>query len=328
MLEEGKYLEVVKADIETDLEWNEFVRNQYNLFYDWKFLKYNDVFNKNINWHHLKIKIKGTNKVFAIVTGCIDDEKKEYFSCKGVSFGGFLWKNKINLVEYLQLVNAFKKYLTVNGIKKCVMNLPPFFYQLSINEESEYALINSGFSLKNVSITNIVELKDFNISKLSSTVAKQVQKQPADVIYEMIEGELKEGDLFEFYSVLKKDRELKGAVPTHTREELIYLKNNLPQQIKFFQSKINGELASICVLFVVNKNIILNFYLAGNEKYKDVHAVKALMFHTIEWSAKNNYMYYDVGTSDVNGKLLEGLFKFKKHFSGNGFLRKNFEINL
>ena len=87
-------------------------------------------------------------------------------------------------------------------------------------------------------------------------------------------------------------------------------------------------MAGICVLFVINKSIILNFYLAAAERFKDTTVMKNLLLHTIEWSAENSYEFYDIGTSDVNGKLLDGLFKFKKRFSAHGYLRKNFEINL
>jgi len=328
MLEKDQTLEVIQPDIETDIEWKEFVRNQYNIFYDDKFLKYHNEFKKNINWHHLKIKIKDSNKVYAVINGCIDVETNTYISCRGVSFGGFLWKHKINVVEYMQIVDIFKKYLSEINIKKCCITAPPFIYMTSKNEENDYALFKSGFKVKDVSITNIIDLEDFSHNKISYTVYKQVVKQPADSIeYEMIET-VESGDLVEFYDLLKKDRESKGAIPTHTREELIYLKQNLPGNIQIFQAKIGGEMAGICVLFVINKSIILNFYLAAGEKFKDTTVMKNLLLHTIEWSADNNYEYYDIGTSDVNGKLLEGLFKFKKRFSAHGFLRKNFEINL
>lgn len=327
MLEKDKKLEVVHSNIDTDIEWKEFVRNQYNIFYDDKFIKYHDVFDKKINWHHLKIKIKDTNRVYALITGCIDEETNTFISCKGVSFGGFLWKNKINVVEYLQILSAFKEYVISIGIKKCSLTVPPYIYLTSRNEENDYALYKSGFNVKDVTITNIIDLEDFNLNKISYTVYKQVLKQhPDEIRYEMIENIEPDG-LVEFYNLLKKDRELKGAVPTHTREELIYLKNNLPENIKIFQAKINGDLAGICVLFVINKSIILNFYLAAAEEYKDT-VMKNLLLHTIEWSAENSYEFYDIGTSDANGKLLEGLFKFKKRFSAHGYLRKNFEINI
>ncbi len=328
MLEKNQSLEVIQSDIENDIEWKEFVRNQYNLFYDDKFLKYHDAFNKKINWHHLKIKIKDTNRVFAIITGSIDEATNTFISCKGVSFGGFLWKNKINVVEYLQIVAAFKEYITSQNIRRCILTVPPFLYMTSRNEENDYALFKSGFNVKDVSITNIIDLDDFNHNKISYTVYKQVVKQHTDEITYAILEDIQPDSLIEFYNLLKRDRELKGAVPTHTREELIYLKNTLPENIKIFQARIGSELAGICVLFVINKNIILNFYLAAEEKFKETTVMKNLLLYTIEWSAENSYKYYDIGTSDVNGKLLEGLFKFKKRFSAHGFLRKNFEINL
>ncbi|MBX7046688.1 MAG: GNAT family N-acetyltransferase [Ignavibacteria bacterium] len=328
MLDKGQSLEVVKCDIANDIEWKEFVRNQYNLFYDDKFLNYHNAFGKHFNWHHLKIKIKDTNRVYALITGTLENDGKTFVSCNGVSFGGFLWKHKINVVEFFQIIDAFKNYLRENKITQCRLTVPPFIYLTSRNEENDYALYKSGFEIKNVSITNIVDLDDFNHNKISYTVYKQVVKQQADEIeYELIENIEPDG-LVDMYDLLKKDRELKNAVPTHTREELIYLKINLPESIKIFQAKINGKLAGICVLFVINKNIILNFYLAAAEEYKDSTVMKNLLLRTIEWSAENGYKFYDIGTSDVNGKLLEGLFKFKKRFSAHGFLRKNFEINL
>lgn len=328
MLDKGQTLEVVKVDINTDIEWKEFVRNQYNIFYDDKFLGYHKAFGKEINWHHLKIKIHGTNRVYAIITGNEDSETKTFNSCHGVSIGGFLWKQKINLVEYFQIIDVFKSYLKQNGFKKCTLTVPPFLYLTSRNEENDYALFKSGFKLTNVSITNVVDLDDFNHNKISYTVYKQVVKQQSEEIsYEMIENTEKD-DLQSLYELLRRDRELKGAIPTHTREELLYLKQVLPDNIRIFQALVNAELAGICVLFVINKNIILNFYLAASEKYKDSTVMKNLLLHTIEWSAEKNFLYYDIGTSDVNGKLLEGLFKFKKRFSAHGFLRKNFELNL
>ncbi|MBK8551812.1 MAG: hypothetical protein IPL53_12405 [Ignavibacteria bacterium] len=61
-------IEVIKVeDIENEIEWKEFLRNQYNLFYDYRFNSYNDVFIKNINWHHLKFRMQNRKS-----TGCYD----------------------------------------------------------------------------------------------------------------------------------------------------------------------------------------------------------------------------------------------------------------
>ena len=110
-------ISVIKTYIDSDLEWKEFLRNQYNLFYDFKFNSYNDVFNKNIKWHHLKFKDTESNKVLAIMIGCekIVNGKLTYVSCDGVSFGGFLWKKKINLINFFEITESLINYLRVNN---------------------------------------------------------------------------------------------------------------------------------------------------------------------------------------------------------------------
>jgi hypothetical protein len=105
-------ISVIKTYIDSDLEWKEFLRNQYNLFYDFKFNSYNDVFNKNIKWHHLKFKDTESNKVLAIMIGCekIVNGKLTYVSCDGVSFeDSFGRKNKSNkLFEITESHKLFK----------------------------------------------------------------------------------------------------------------------------------------------------------------------------------------------------------------------------
>nr|MBC8490151.1 hypothetical protein [Bacteroidota bacterium] len=123
-------IQVIKSDIENDLEWNEFLRNQYNIFYDHKFLSYNDRFSKRINWHHLKFKTENKNKTIAIINGCEDFENgwKTFVSCKGVSFGGFLWKKKSDVIDYIEIISAFKKYLRDFDFKHCRIHAFPYLY--------------------------------------------------------------------------------------------------------------------------------------------------------------------------------------------------------
>lgn len=132
----------------------------------------------------------------------------------------------------------------------------------------------------------------------------------------------------EFYKILLENRELKNVNPTHSMEELIYLKNQLNNEIILFTAEIGGELAAVCILFCINNDMILNFYLAGDDKYKADAVSEYILYKSIQWSKDNGYKYYDIGTSDINGKLIDGLFAFKKKFLANGYLRKTFELTL
>ncbi|MDZ4711490.1 MAG: GNAT family N-acetyltransferase [bacterium] len=323
-------IEVIRApEIEDDLEWKEFLRNQYNLFYDFTFNSYNDVFEKNIIWHHLKFKDLETNKIPAIMIGCekIIDGKLTYVSCDGVSFGGFLWKKKINLIYYMKIVEGFKQYLRENNFQSCILKNPPFLYNKNANEETDYALIKNGFRETSVSISNIIDLTDFEFRKISEPKKRSIKKSLKKITVEIID-QIDEEDFEEYYNILFQNRKLKNVKPTHSLDELIYLKKNLKNNIIMFAAHLDSKLVAICILFSINKDMILNFYLADDEDFKMERVSEFLLFKSIEWAKEKGYVFYDTGTSDSGGELLEGLFAFKKNFLANGFLRKTYELEI
>lgn len=324
-------IEVLKAyDIENELEWKEFLRNQYNLFFDFRFNSYNDLFAKNIIWHHLKFRDSESKKILAIMIGCekIINDMLTYVSCDGVSFGGFLFKKKLDLLNYFGIIESFKRYLRDNNYKFTVLRTPPVLYNKIPNEEPEYALLKSDFSISNISISNIIELEDFEFKKISETKKRSIKKSSKNITVEIIDCELNKTNFQDFYKILQENRELKSVSPTHSFEELIHLKNNLKNEIVLFGAYIDLKLVAICVLFCINKDMILNFYLAGDDKFKLEGASEYILFKSIEWSKNNGFKYYDIGTSDTDGKLIEGLFAFKKKFLAHGFLRKTFELKI
>ncbi|MBM4157905.1 MAG: hypothetical protein FJ216_03890 [Ignavibacteria bacterium] len=323
-------IEITTTQIKDDLQWKEFLKNQYNLFYDEKFLSYNDYFNKKIKWHHLKFRQKDSNKILAVVTGneSVINNEKVYVSCDGVSFGGFLWKSKLNSVDYIGILKEFKEYLKINGFRRCILRNPPFLFRKNQDEEYDYALLREGFTVSSFTITNIIDLKDFEFAKISETKKRTIRKSERNIEI-ILYDKLPNDDIMEnYYSVLEKNRIQKNTRPTHSLEELKYLKNNLGNRISLFSAVIKDIIAGICVLFEVNSDVILNFYLANDESFMNQGVSEYLLFKTIEWSKKNSYKYYDIGTSDVNNRLNEGLFLFKKKYLANGYLRKTYEISL
>ncbi|HRE41844.1 MAG TPA: GNAT family N-acetyltransferase [Ignavibacteria bacterium] len=323
--------DIIKCEnIEKDIEWLEFLRNQYNIFFDPVFLKYNDEFNKNFKWHHLKIRDNKTNKIVAIIPGNekIIDEKRTYFSCDGVSFAGFLWKNRLDASNYIKVIPEFKEYLINEGFEKCIIKGMPFLYKNTPDEENEYSFFQAGFNISSYAITNIINLDEFDFKNISGSKKRSINKSKQFIKINS-EVELNSADEFiAFYNVLKVDRNLKNVVPTHSREELEYLTQKLKKRIILFSAEVDGVIAGICILFCITNSVVLNFYLAQVEEYNKTGIPEYILYESINWAKKNGFKYYDIGTSSVNNKLSEGLFQFKKTFLANGFLRKNFELNL
>lgn len=321
-------MEIIKADIAKSNDWREFLSLNYNMFYDNKFLEYNDVFLKGNVWHHLIFKDK--NKTLAILNGNerIDKDGKVYVSCDGVSFGGFIWNEKIRIADMMDIIRMFKNYLVHNDFNKCVIRNSPNLYQSNANEEYEYSLLAEGFNVNKYAITNIIDLNQFEFEKLKNSKKRSIQKSALNIEVELIENLITERSLKEFYNILLNNRELKNVVPTHSLSELVYLKNNLPERIKLFSAKIDNKIVGICTLFLVKKDVVLNFYLAADEEHKKDRVSDYLLYSSIEWSKKQNFRLYDIGTSCVGNTLLQGLFDFKKKFMADGFLRKSYSINL
>lgn len=324
-------IEVIKCeDIASDIEWLEFLRNQYNIFFDSNFLVYNDKFGKNIKWHHLKFKHTESNKILAIMIGCEKEinGQNTYVSSDGVSFGGFLWKKRGDVIDYLQIIDSYKEYLRKNNFQKAVLRCFPFLYNHIPNEENEYALIHEGFNISFYAITNIIDLDDFEFKNISDSKKRSINKSKSKMkIIPIDEFENKDAFL-KYYNVLLNDRDLKDVLPTHNQEELFFLHQQFPSQIKFFSAEIDGKTTGICILFCINSRIVLNFYLAQDENYKEFGVAEYILYESIQWAKNNGYKYYDIGTSNIGNKLSEGLFAFKKRFLANGYLRKTFEINL
>ncbi|MBK9331016.1 MAG: GNAT family N-acetyltransferase [Ignavibacteria bacterium] len=321
--------EIIRVkNIDKDIEWNEFLRNQYNLFFDQRFISYNDVFKKKIKWHHLMFRPEGTNKILAVMTGCERDAagKKYFVSCDGLSYGGFLWKRKTDLITYFEVIESFKIYLAENKFNSCIIRNPPFRYNNIPNEETDYALMKEGFDVTGISLTNIIDVRDFNFKKISGPKKRSIKKSSSVINVELFEEEPDKKNFREFYDVLLRNRELKNVKPTHSFEELIYLKNKLENEIILFTAKIETELAAVCVLFKINSDMILNFYLAGDEKFKMNRVSEFLLYKSIEWSKENGYNYYDIGTSDMNGKLLKDYMHLRKNFSRMDFSEKLMNI--
>ncbi len=185
-----------------------------------------------------------------------------------------------------------------------------------------------GYNISSHSITNIINLNDFEFEKLTNPKKRAIQKSAKNIEIQFISENINNVNLAEYYNVLKKNRELKNVKPTHTLDELIYLKKNLANRIILLSAVINNTVTGICILFIIKDDIVLNFYLATDEDYKKDRVSDYILYKSIEWAKNNGFRLYDIGTSNIGNMLLEGLFEFKKKFMANGFFRKTFKLIL
>jgi len=322
-------MSVEQINIKDNIRWKDFLKESYNIFFDYDFLSYNDAFSKSIKWHHLIFKSPDTQKLNGILTGCdeIIDGKKYYISCNGASFGGFLWRKKVTAIHMIESIKEFKDYLIINDYSGCTLRNIPLIYPKYFNQEYEYALMKNGFINTQYSITNIIRLNDFDWTQLNNPLKRNIHNCSKIAKVRYLDDDTYMSYINEFYSVLEKSLKNKNAKPTHSLEEIIYIKEHNKDKIFFFTCEIDNKITAVCLLFAVEKDVILNFYLATDDEYRIERVADFLLYETIEWSKSHHFRLYDIGTSEKNNILNEGLFLFKKKFKAHGFLRRTFQIN-
>jgi len=223
------------------------------------------------------------------------------------------------------LLKEFIDYLKQNGFDECILRNPPNYYKRNFNEEYEYALLECGFEISLCSITNIINLNNFGFDKLANPKKRSINKSEKIITVSRLENPVTKESFAPYYKVLYDDRQRKNVIPTHSLEELVFLKNSIPERIQIFYAELNRRIAGVCILFIVRDDIILNFYLAADEEFKKDRISDFILYKSIEWAKQSNFKLYDIGTSNIGNTFLPGLFDFKKKFLADGFLRKTFK---
>ena len=125
----------------------------------------------------------------------------------------------------------------------------------------DYALIRHGFKYTKREITSILFLENDlnkNIKKFRPSHLRAVKKaKDSGVVVRQTQ------DFATFYKILHKNLSIRHNVaPTHTLNELLDLKNRMPDKINLFGAYLDNEMLAGVINFRINKNVILAFYLS------------------------------------------------------------------
>ena len=82
------------------------------------------------------------------------------------------------------------------------------------------------------------------------------------------------------------------------------------------------------VNFIVNKQVVLAFYISHNDKYQKLRPINLLFYKIFEWAIKQRYNFFDFGIFTVYEKPNMGLARFKENFGSSGVFRDTIELNL
>ncbi|MFC2133331.1 GNAT family N-acetyltransferase [Bacteroidota bacterium] len=319
-------IEIVKYTEDWKERWDNFVLESNNgtMFHMQRFLDYHEP--GKFTFDHLMFLEKGN--LVALLPGRLMNGMFE--SPIGASYGSIV-TGDIKFSRTMEIVSALLDYGRKTGIKEFLLTAAPMIYERYQNQNLEFALLWQGFNYQLHYISSGIKLdKEIDIiSRFSSTIRRNVRKSLGnpDIRVEI-------NDRYdEFHPILVKNKARHDVKPTHSYEDLIRLKELMPDYLKLFMVYYKDKPIGGSLMFFPNRNIGLCFYNMLLYEYDGLKPIQRVMYEVTKYCTENGYKYIDIGVSqDTKAENpmtpSMSLIEFKEKFDAKTIMRNTLYIKL
>jgi hypothetical protein len=304
-------------------QWDEFVwqANNGTIFQTRKFLNYHPP----ERFEDFSLVFKKENRLIALFPATVryEGHRRILTSHRGSSYGGILTKYSLSIRDAFRIVESLIDFATQNKFQGVELTPPPIIYHLRPSNYIDFALVKNGFGYRKREISSVIPLtfSESDVLQTFSSESRRAVRRASKLGVEVRESE----DYEDFYKILKRNLKMRHNVqPTHTLEELLFLKKIYSDRIRLFAAYVEEELVAGVVLFDCNKRVVLAFYISHNEERQQFRGVNCLFYEIIKWSIRNNFGYLDFGIFTVDMDPNWGLGRFKESFGAQGIFRDTF----
>jgi len=308
-------------------EWETFVESSNNgtMFHLHRFLDYHP--EGKWNWHHLMFRDGG--KLVAVLPGGINNNGA-FWSPMGASYGSICTQD-ISFELTLAIVDAFIGYCKNARIRDAYLIPAPIVYTRSYSQHHEYAMLYRKASFELHYISHAIDLKhgkDF-ARYFDATARKSVNRI-------LREGEITirdSEDYATFHEILMENKARHGVLPTHTLDDLLKLRQLMPDKLKLMLVYKGDVAIAGSLLFLANPKVVLCFYNMLRYEYEHLRPIYLVMHETCRWAVENGYEWVDIGvsqdTKDPDPMTPSiGLINFKERFDARGILRSTYHLSI
>ncbi len=317
-------MEIINYTEEWKDKWDEFVLNSSNgtMFHMQRFFDYHEP--GKFTFNHLIFLEKG--KIVAVLPGSILENGTVFESPIGASYGSIVVKD-IKFRKALEIVSALLEWGKKNGIKEFILTSAPMIYETYPNQNLDFAMLWKGFKYQLHYISSAIKLeKDRDIiSRFSPTIRRNIRKtfRNPDIRVEVNER------YDEFYPILLKNKARHNVKPTHSYEDLLRLKELLPDRLKLFMVYYKDKPIGGSLMFYPNKNVALCFYNMLLYEYAQYKPIQRVMYEVVKDATENGYAYVDIGVSQdtsADNPMTPSisLIDFKERFDAKSIMRNTF----
>jgi hypothetical protein len=306
--------------------WNTFVSHSNNgtLFHRLDFLAYHrQRFCENE--HHL-LWFKGEQIQAVMPLGFfLENGRKIAKSPFGASYGGIVTTKPPTYSASRELVFTLLEYLTDKGIEEIRITFPIMSCFEKPCETLHFALLEQGFRIVNSDISSLVLLDNENIS--NNIFTSRARNMAKKAINSGVVSKFRQSpDIF--WTLMEQTFAAHRTIPTHSKEEWIWLCNNLPNDIWCDVAFIGDRPVAGLGHMRVNGRVDSSFYLCSDPDFQDTQALSLLICDVITLSKSRGFRVFDFGTSSVNMLARGNIFRFKESFGALGSFRNTYTMTL
>jgi len=309
-------MQIVRYSPEYKSRWDQFIKNSKNGFF---------MFNRDYMEYHsdrfddFSLMFFEGNKLVAVMPANIEDNIM--ISHGGLTYGGIISDAKMNVAQMLKSFKILNDFLKENKIEKLVYKAIPYIFHVLPAQEDLYALYRNNAKLIRRDTASIIS--NDNKIKFSRLKRRNIKKCK--------EIGLKCERSFDFkeYMKIKEEDLLKnhGIKPVHTPDEIEYLANKFPDNIKLFTAKKDDNILAGCVIYE-SSNVAHAQYSASTDEGKEILAIDFLFDHVIKEYENKKYFDFGISTEDNGNYLNKGLIRFKELFGARAITYDFYEIDI
>jgi hypothetical protein len=304
--------------------WNDFVARSNNgtIFHRMDFLEYHG--SRFASEAHHLAWTKGDTIHAVMPLGLFEEDGARVArSPFGASYGGIVVPRELSLARARELVETLLEYLGDQGARRLTVVPCPGIYFERAHEYLEFFLMKRGARCVSADLTSYTGVPETPTEEFRHAAVKAVRKaQEHGVTVETSR------DVGAFYEILVENRSKFGSTPTHSRDEIEWLLDRFPDDIKLFVARLDGEPIAGSLVFRLNPRVILDFYWAHRDEYQHVRPVSLLVHEILRWARSEGVTWFDFGTQTSDMEPIEGSTRFKETFGGLGVFRRRWEIEL
>ncbi|WP_338790195.1 hypothetical protein [Bernardetia sp. MNP-M8] len=352
---------------ENNKEWNSFIRtnSEGHFFFETDYLFYHKE-----RFEDFSLMIYDRKKeLICVLPACCeitkkspavvgiptnDNNQKILHSHKGLTFGGFIFKDNLSFLEKRKIVFSCFEFLKKNEFTDLIIKPLPSYFFID-KDESIHRILNDNFNsneieskILRVEANSVITLPKSEVDyqeinyKNYSTRKKRNLKKAYQSNLRIEKTEL----ATDFWNILEDNLKTRhNLLPVHSVDEIQLLKDKFPNNILFSLAKNStNEIVACSVSFVYQSTIHLQ-YMSATKKGKEICALDFLINHLIEnhvihfdkiikTSPTGSFDFLSLGVSEIRNNtenkdsINEGLFKWKEEFGAKAFSHFVYQIKL